>query len=47
MLKKYCTVPERQIETPVVLVDKKWRNTNNKESPFSFGANFPRASRLN
>ena len=26
LLKKYWTVPERQIETSVVLVDKKWRS---------------------
>jgi hypothetical protein len=25
LLKKYWTVPERQIETSVVLVDRKWR----------------------
>ena len=27
LLKKYWTVPERQIETSVVLADAKWRNT--------------------
>jgi N-acetylglutamate synthase-like GNAT family acetyltransferase len=27
LLKKYWTVPERQIETSVVLVDSKWRGT--------------------
>jgi len=30
LLKKYWTVPERQIETSVVLVDKKWRSTKDK-----------------
>jgi len=30
LLKKYWTVPERQIETSVVLVDKKWRNPSDK-----------------
>ena len=28
LLKKYWTVPERQIETSVVLVDQKWRGLN-------------------
>jgi GNAT superfamily N-acetyltransferase len=28
LLKKYWTVPERQIETSVVLVDQKWRGHN-------------------
>jgi GNAT superfamily N-acetyltransferase len=28
LLKKYWTIPERQIETSVVLVDKKWRGVN-------------------
>jgi GNAT superfamily N-acetyltransferase len=28
LLKKYWTVPERQIETSVVLVDQKWRGPN-------------------
>ena len=30
LLKKYWTVPERQIETSVVLVDQKWRDLNAK-----------------
>jgi GNAT superfamily N-acetyltransferase len=28
LLKKYWTVPERQVETSVVLVDEKWRGLN-------------------
>jgi len=27
LLKKYWTIPERQIETSVVLADPKWRKT--------------------
>ena len=30
LLKKYWTVPERQIETSVVLVDQKWRELSEK-----------------
>jgi GNAT superfamily N-acetyltransferase len=30
LLKKYWTVPERQIETSVVLADQKWRGLSNK-----------------
>jgi hypothetical protein len=31
LLKKYWTVPERQIETSVVLADPKWRSACAKE----------------
>ncbi|HEV7968312.1 MAG TPA: GNAT family N-acetyltransferase [Candidatus Acidoferrales bacterium] len=30
LLKKYWTVPERQVETSVVFVDQKWRDLNDK-----------------
>jgi N-acetylglutamate synthase-like GNAT family acetyltransferase len=30
LLKKYWTVPERQIETSVVLVDQRWRELSDK-----------------
>jgi N-acetylglutamate synthase-like GNAT family acetyltransferase len=35
LLKKYWTVPERQIETSVVLADQKWRDSAIKRSAFS------------
>lgn len=32
LLKKYWTIPERQVETSVVLVDKKWRSAQGSGS---------------
>jgi GNAT superfamily N-acetyltransferase len=32
LLKKYWTIPERQIETSVVLADQKWRETQPSRS---------------
>ena len=34
LLKRYWTVPKRQIETSVVLVDKKWRKLNGENPGF-------------
>jgi N-acetylglutamate synthase-like GNAT family acetyltransferase len=35
LLKKYWTIPERQIETSVVLVDPKWREARRSVAPTS------------
>ena len=32
LLKKYWTIPDRQVETSVVLADATWRNLNHKSS---------------
>jgi N-acetylglutamate synthase-like GNAT family acetyltransferase len=37
LLKKYWTVPERQIQTSVVLVDQKWRRTKTSLAPRANG----------